>query len=55
VLEQNSQGKRPPGRPKIRWEDLVKKDVQSLGRGTNWKERAMGREEWRNRCEMGWS
>jgi hypothetical protein len=43
VLEQNPQGKIPLGRPKTRWEDLVKKDVQSLGGGTNWKERAMDR------------
>jgi len=30
-MEQNTSGKRPLGRPKTRWEDLVKKDVQSLG------------------------
>jgi len=55
VLEQNPRGKRPLKRPKTKWEDLVKKDVQSLGGGTNWKERAMDREGWRNGCEMGWS
>ncbi|VVC33011.1 Ribosomal RNA methyltransferase FtsJ domain,S-adenosyl-L-methionine-dependent methyltransferase [Cinara cedri] len=55
VLEQNPRRKRPLGRPKTRWEDVVKKDVQSLGGGMNWKERAMDREEWRNGCEMGWS
>jgi hypothetical protein len=55
VLEQNPRGKRSLERPKIRCEHLIKKDVQSLGGGTNWKERAMDRVEWRNGCEMGWS
>jgi len=54
-MEQNTCGKRSLGKLKTRWEDLVKKDVQSLGGGTNWKERAMDREEWRIGCEMGWS
>ncbi|KAL4120341.1 hypothetical protein QTP88_013055 [Uroleucon formosanum] len=54
-VKDNKSGKRPLGRPKTRWEDLVKKDIQSLGGGTNWKERAMDREEWKNGCEMGWS
>jgi len=35
VMEQNPRGKRLLGRHKTRWEDLVKKDVQSLGGGTN--------------------
>jgi hypothetical protein len=55
VLEQNPRGKRLLGRPKTRWEDIVKKDVQSLEGGTNWNERAMVRQKWRNVCEMGWS
>jgi hypothetical protein len=54
VLEKNPRGKRTLGRPKRRWKDLVKKDVELLGGGTNWKEKAMDREEWRNECEMGW-
>ncbi|VVC42394.1 Hypothetical protein CINCED_3A013326 [Cinara cedri] len=46
VLEQKPRGKRPLGRLKTRWEDVVvKKDVQSLGGETNWKERATDREE----------
>jgi hypothetical protein len=31
-------GKRLLERSKTKWEDLVKKDVQSLGGGMNWKE-----------------
>jgi len=41
VMEQNPYGKRPLGRPKTRWEDLIEKDVESLGEGLNWKEKAM--------------
>jgi len=29
-LEKNPIGKRPIGRPKMRWEDVVKKDVEAL-------------------------
>lgn len=53
-MEQNLRGKIPLGKSKTRWEDLVKKDVQSLNEGMNWKERLMDREEWRIGCEMGW-
>lgn len=35
VLEQNSVGKRPLGRPKLRWEDLIKRDIEDLGGGAN--------------------
>jgi hypothetical protein len=45
MLEHKPPGKISLGRPKTRWEDLVKKDVKSLGGGTNGKERAMDREE----------
>jgi len=55
VMEQNPCGKSPLGRPKTRWEDLIIKDVESLGRGSNWKEKAMCKERWRIGCEMGWS
>ncbi|XP_016662475.1 uncharacterized protein LOC107884580 [Acyrthosiphon pisum] len=55
VLEQNPVGKRPLGRPKLRWEDVVKKDVEDLGGGANWKNLAMDRVGWRIGCETGWS
>jgi hypothetical protein len=35
VLEQNPVGKRPLGRPKLRWEDLVKRNVKDLRGGAN--------------------
>jgi len=43
------------GRPKIRWEDLVQKDVESLGLGPNWKEKEMDREGWSIGCKIGLS
>jgi len=55
VLEQNPVGKRPLGRPKLRWEDLVKRDIEYLGGGANWKDLAMNRDTWRICCETGWS
>lgn len=54
VMERNPCGERPLGRPKTSSKtcffDLIKKDVESLGRGTNWKERAIDREGRRNVC-----
>jgi len=37
--------KRPMGRPKIRWEDVVKKDVQKL-KVPNWKTVVQERGRW---------
>jgi len=37
VLEQNPSGKRTLGRPKTRWQDLVKEDVYLLGGGVDWE------------------
>jgi len=36
-MEQNPRGKRPIGRPKIRWEDLVKKE--RIGKIEQWIEK----------------
>jgi len=52
-MEQNLCGKRPLGRAKTSWEDLIKKNMESLGGGPNWKKKAMDREGWRIECEMG--
>jgi hypothetical protein len=54
VLKQNSVGKRPLGRRKLRWEDIVKRDIKNLGSGENWKDLAMNRDCWRIGCETGW-
>lgn len=36
MIKQNLVGKRPLKRPKMRWEDTVKKDMEALGE-PNWK------------------
>jgi len=53
VLEKDSAGKRPLGRPRTRWEDVVNKDVEALGGGSNLKERASDRDGWKDRCLTG--
>lgn len=55
VLDQNPIGKRPLGRPKMRWEDIVKMDVEELGGRPNWKGLAMNIDGWRIGYETGWS
>ncbi|KAL4107860.1 hypothetical protein QTP88_018142 [Uroleucon formosanum] len=51
----NPVGKRPLGKPKLRWEDIVKRDIEDLLGGANWKDLAMNRDGWRIGCETGWS
>ena len=41
-------GKRPLGRPRRRWEDNIKMDLQEVGRGCgDWMELALDRDRWR--------
>jgi hypothetical protein len=48
VLVGKPQGKRPVGRPRRRWEDNIKIDLQEVGRGCgDWMELAQGRDRWR--------
>jgi len=48
VLVRKREGKRPLGRPRRRWEDNIKMDLQEVevGRG-NWMELAQDRDRWR--------
>ena len=47
VLVGKSEGKRPLGRPKRRWEDNIKMDLQEVGRGCgDWMELAQDRDTW---------
>jgi hypothetical protein len=39
----------------MRWEDVVKKDIEELGRGNDWKARAADRERWKSGCMTEWS
>ena len=48
VLVGKSQGKRPLGRPRRRWEDNIKMDLQEVRGGCgDWMELAHNRERWR--------
>jgi hypothetical protein len=48
VLVGKPEGKRPLGRPRRRWEDNIKMDVQEVGGGRrDWMELAQDRERWR--------
>ena len=48
VLVGKPEGKRPLGRPRRRWEDNIKLDLQELGRGDgDWMELAQDRKRWR--------
>jgi len=42
------EGKRPLGRPRRRWEDNIKMDLQDVGcGGMDWMELAQDRDSWR--------
>jgi hypothetical protein len=42
------EGKRPLGRPRRRWEDNIKRDLEEVERGCgDWMERAEDRDRWR--------
>ena len=47
VLVGEPEGKRPLGRPRRRWEDNIKMDVQEVGGSCgDWMELAQDRERW---------
>ena len=48
VLVGKPEGKRPLGRPRRRWEDTIKMDLQEVGRGCgDWMELTKDRDRWR--------
>jgi hypothetical protein len=48
VLVRKPERKRPLGRPRRRWEDNIKMDLQEIGRGCGeWIEYAQNRDRWR--------
>ena len=46
ILVGKPEGKRPLGRPKRRWEDDIKMDLQDVGWGMNWIDQAQDRDRW---------
>ena len=49
VLVGKPEGKRPVGRPRSRWEDNIKMDLQEVGKGCgDWMELAQDRDRWRS-------
>ena len=48
VLVRKPEGKRPSGRPRRKWEDNIKVDLQKVGRGCgDWTELTQDRDRWR--------
>ena len=47
VLVEKPEGKRPLGRPRRRWEDNIKMDLQEVGGRGDWMELAQDRNRWR--------
>jgi len=48
VLVGRPEGKRPLGRPRRRWEDNIKMDLQEVGKSCeDWMELAQDRDRWR--------
>ena len=47
ILLRKPEGKRPRGRPKIRWEDNIVRDLKEVDYEGNWKILAQDRVKWR--------
>ena len=48
ILVGKPEGKRPLGRPRRRWEDNIKMELQEVGRGCgDWMEVAQDKDSWR--------
>jgi hypothetical protein len=47
ILLWRHEGRRPLGRPRRRWRDNIKIDLQVVGWGVDWIELAQDRDRWR--------
>jgi hypothetical protein len=47
ILVGTPEGRRPLERPRRRWEDNIKMDIQDVGFGMDWIELAQDRDRWR--------
>jgi hypothetical protein len=48
ILVGRPEGRRPLGRPKRRWEDNIKMDLQGVGWGMDWIDLPQDRDGWRD-------
>ncbi|KAF0753777.1 ribosome biogenesis protein TSR3 isoform X1 [Aphis craccivora] len=55
TIKENPVGKRPLGRPRLRWEDCVKRDVENIEPEIPWRVVAEDRDRWREICLAVWS
>jgi len=54
VLVGKPEGKRPLGRPRLRWQDNIKMDLQEVGGGCgDWMELAQDKRQVAGTCEYG--
>jgi hypothetical protein len=47
ILVARSEGRRPLGRPRRRWKDNIKMDLEEVGWGMDWIELALDKDRWR--------
>ena len=47
AAELRDEGRRRLGRPRLRWEDCVKRDVKKAGEEEDWKKKASDRGGWK--------
>ena len=52
ILVGKPEGKRPLGRPRLRWEDNIRMDLREVGGGGDWMELAQERDRWRALVNM---
>lgn len=55
VIEENTVGRRPLGRPCLRWGNCVKKDVGTVEANSHWQILAEDRDRWQSVYLAIWS
>jgi len=55
VIKEEPKRKRRLGRPRLRWEDYVEREIKEVDPRAHWREIAEDRIRWREICFTGWS